>query len=44
MTERDFMIIVRRALLMIVSAIEQRYELNKRVFMPEELEELAAQK
>ena len=36
MTEREFMIILRRALLMIVHAIEQRYELNKKIFMPEE--------
>jgi hypothetical protein len=29
MTEREFMAIVRRALLMIVRAIERRYELGK---------------
>jgi hypothetical protein len=39
MTERDFMLILRRALLMIVRAIEQRYELSKRIFEPEETPE-----
>lgn len=36
MTERDFMIIIRRALIMIISAIEQRYEINKKIFLPDD--------
>lgn len=36
MTEREFMLILRRALLMIVHAIEQRYELNRKIFEPDE--------
>ena len=36
MSDRDFWLIIRRALLMVVSAIEQRYEINKKIFMPDE--------
>jgi hypothetical protein len=33
MTDKDFWLIVRRALLMVVRAIEQRYEVNKKIFL-----------
>lgn len=31
MSERDFMLIIRRALLMICAAIEKRYNINSKV-------------
>ena len=34
--DADVADIVRRALLMIVRIIEQRYEVNRKIFMPEE--------
>jgi hypothetical protein len=39
MSERDFMLIIRRALLMICAAIEKRYNINsKHDIMPQETE------
>ena len=34
--DADVAEIVRRALLMIVKIIEQRYEVNRKIFMPDE--------
>ena len=38
--DADVADIVRRALMMIVKVIEQRYEVNRKIFMPDETQDL----